>query len=235
MKLKHLGLLLIIPLQTACVSVPRETVTLSETLGNDLKGLHASHRNTVQVYYGQLKDDINSFVDDVYAPFVIHYVLKHELAQYRKGEPSLYGAIEAAGQTEGKEEAEEALQVMAEFQEAARAQIESKREELLSPVLQQEADIRKAIDQSYDNAVYANSAITAHLRSIRKVKDAQREALSMAGLGGTDTLVTNTLVRVSKQVKKAVEQGKEIDVQSEDTYRKLEEISNNIKSITGKK
>jgi len=210
-------------------------VTLSQTLGKDIKVLHNSHINTVEVYFGKIKYDINSFIDEKYAPFIIHYVLKSELVNYKQGKTSLFGTIEIAGQKEGQKEANDALTVMVDFQEAARKQIESKREELLSPILKQESEITNAVNQSYENVQYANSSITAYLQSIRKVKEAQQQALSMVGLEGSDSLVTNSLVKLSEQIEKAVKSGKEIDIKSDDAYKQLEKVTNQIKEITTKK
>ena len=72
-------------LLVSCASIPKETVTLSKTIGSDLQILHNSHRNMVQLYYNRIKLNINAFIDDVYAPFVIHYVLEVELNKHKRG------------------------------------------------------------------------------------------------------------------------------------------------------
>jgi len=235
MKIRNLIIVLTLVIFSGCASIPKEVVTLSQTLGKDIKVLHNSHINTVEVYFGKIKYDINSFIDEKYAPFIIHYVLKSELVNYKQGKTSLFGTIEIAGQKEGQKEANDALTVMVDFQEAARKQIESKREELLSPILKQESEITNAVNQSYENVQYANSSITAYLQSIRKVKEAQQQALSMVGLEGSDSLVTNSLVKLSEQIEKAVKSGKEIDIKSDDAYKQLEKVTNQIKEITTKK
>lgn len=81
----------------SCASIPKETVTLSKTIGSDLQILHDSHRNMVQLYYNGIKLNINTFIDDVYAPFIIHHVLEVELNKHKRGESSIYGIIENAG------------------------------------------------------------------------------------------------------------------------------------------
>lgn len=235
MKLRNLGAILVIFLFSACASIPKETILLSQTLGKDLQVLHKAHRNIIEIHFKKIKTEINSFVDDVYAPFVIHYVLKKEFNSFEQGKPSVYGILEIAGQKEGKMESENAVNEMADFQNAARKQIERKRKELLTPILKQESDIVMAINQSYEQAGYANATITAYLQSLRKVKDAQEEALSMIGLDGVDTLITNSLVKVSEQVEQAVEKAKDIDVKSTDAYSLLEAISNEIKDVSTKK
>ena len=66
-------------------------------------------------------------MDEGYSPFVIHYVLTAELDKFNNGEESLYGIIEKAGEVGRQAEREAALNTMVEFQEAAIAQIQSKR------------------------------------------------------------------------------------------------------------
>lgn len=234
MKLKIITSILILLILGSCASIPKETVILSQTLGKDLAVLHKSHKSVVELYYEKITDDITNFIDDVYAPFVIHYVLKVELENHQKGKPSLYGAIESAGKTGGKSETEEALNVMMEFQEDAKNQIEEKRSELLNPILEQKRGFIAEIDSSYKNVIYANATITGYLESIRKVKEAQQEALSIVGLEGKETSINEALLKVSKLVKTAVKKGKEIDIKSDEAYDKIEEISNQIKQLTTK-
>jgi len=232
--IKLISFLSIIIFFNACVSVPVETVTLSQTLGGDLKVLQDAHCNMVEIHFSQIKNDINAFIDDVYAPFVIHYVLKSELNAFENGQPSLYGTIELAGQIGGKEETSNAVNEMFDFQDAARKQIESKRKELLAPIIKQETEIIKSVNQSYSNAIYANNAITGYLKSVRKVKETQQEALSLIGLEGVDEKISDSLMKISKEVGKAIEIGKDIDIKSDDAYKQLEEISEQIKKITNK-
>lgn len=221
-------------LMVSCASIPKETITLSKTIGSDLQVLHDSHRNMVQLYYNEIKLNINAFIDDVYAPFVIHHVLESELNKYQKGESSIYGVIESAGKIGGKDETEEALNVMLEFQEAANQQINTKRNEMLSPILQQESEILSAIDQSYQNTIYANATLTAYLISVYKVKESQSEALTIVGLNGLDTSVTNRLIELSGLVDMALEKGGKIDIKSNEAQQQIEDIVNNLKELTNK-
>lgn len=235
MKQRFSGVILLTILLASCVTIPKETITLSQTLGNDLVILHQAHQNIIQIHFNKIEGDINSFVDDVYAPFIIHYVLKSEMTKFKTGTSSLYGSIEKAGTDDNLQATEDAIKLMKDFQEAARFQIEKKRTELLAPILSQETDVIKAVDQSYENAIYANSTITGYLQSIRKVKSAQQEALSMIGLSGADSIVTNSLVQISDRVSKAVQLGKNIDVMSDEAKNQLDEISKQIKDITNLK
>lgn len=235
MKIKSVLLVAAISFITSCASIPKETVTLSQALGNDLVVLHQAHRNIAELHFRKIKDNINSFVDDTYAPFIIQFVLNKELEAYQAGQPSIYTILEVMEKNGGKQEIDAAVKEMADFQEAARKQIERKRNELLMPIASQEIEIMGAINQSYENAIYANSTITGYLQSVRKVKEAQQEALSVIGLKGADTLITNGLVQVSEQVNEAVRKGKEIDLKDKNAFQQLEEISTLIKEIIIKK
>jgi len=236
MKTKIIVLLfLAVSFLTTCVSIPRQTITLSQTIGSDLRELQKAHLNITDIYFRKIKNDINIFIDDVYAPYIIHYVLKNELKKFKDGIPSIYSSIEIAGQKEGKDESEKALNEMSDFLDAAHKQIESKRNELLLPISKQESDIINSVNQSYENVIYANSTISAYLQSIRKVKDAQEKALTMIGLSGSDTLTTNSLVKLSEQIDIAIRKGKEIDIKSDDASKQLETIIEKIKELTNKK
>ncbi len=235
MNYRKIGIIFIAFLFTACASIPKETVLLSETIGSDLQILHKSHRNIVELHYKKIKTDINHFVDEVYAPFVIHYVLKKELQSFDKGEISLYRTIELARKKDSKQLSEDALNAMADFQNAARRQIQKKRNELLMPITEQETEVVKAINESYEQITYANTSVTSYLKSLRKLKSTQQEALSVVGLKGLDTKLSTSLIKVSNQIESVVEKGKEIDVKSDDAYKKLENLSNKIKALSNKK
>lgn len=234
MRNQILGVALFSLLMVSCASIPKETVTLSTAIGSDLQILHGSHRKVVQLYYEGIKSDVNTFIDDVYAPYIIHFVLESELDKYKNGESSIYGIIEKAGKTGGKAETEDALNVMLEFQEAANKEINSKRDELLSPILSQETEILKAVDEAYQNTIYANTNLTAYLSSARKVKESQSEALSVVGLEGMDTTVTDKLVELSGFIDTALKEGEKIDIKSDKAQQQINDIIDKIKKLTNK-
>jgi hypothetical protein len=234
MKNKILGIVVFSLLMVSCASIPKETVMLSKTIGADLQILHDSHRNIVQLYYSGIKTNVNTFIDDIYSPFIINHVLESELDKFKRGETSLYGIIESAGKTKDKDETKEALNVMTEFQKAANEQITTKKNELLSPILNQERKILNVIDQYYQNIIYANATLTAYLISAQNVKESQNEALSIIGLNGIDTIVADKMVELSSFLDIALEKGKKIDIKSDEAQQQIEDIANKIKELTNK-
>lgn len=219
---------------SSCASIPKETVTLSKTIGTDLQIFHDSHSATLKMYYDKIEDNINLFINDIYSPYIIHNVLKAELDKYKKGELSLYGIIENAGKSSDKKGAEDALDIMLEFTEAANQQILAKKDELLIPVIKQKNEILSAIDCSYRNTIYANATLTAFLESARKVKESQSEALSIVGLGSLDNTITHKLVELSGFIDSAIKKGNTIDVKSDTAEKQIEEIINKVKEFTNK-
>ncbi|MCG8410091.1 MAG: hypothetical protein MI739_02280 [Bacteroidales bacterium] len=234
MKNKILLLAIISSILNACISIPPQTVQLSRAIGNDLISFQQSHKNLAKLYFNKIETDINIFIDEVYTPFIINYVLKKELEKYKKGESSLYEAIEQAGKINGEKESIQALKKMFNFQEAAYNQIRKKREELLKPIKKQEQKLINNIDKSYENTIYANTTITNYLESASKLKKTQSEALSMIKLPNADSLITHSLVELSELVNTFVEKGKEIDIKSDNAYTEIKKISDKIKDLTSK-
>lgn len=232
MKLRLLIAIISILMTGSCASVPPETVTLSQTLGKDIKELHKAHRNMVQLYYGKIKDNINIFIDEVYAPYIINYMLNSENERFKSGKPSLYQSIEEGRKLATPEATEDAITYLQDFLDVVNTQIDKKRKEILSPVQNQETGLLNKINESYENALLANASITNYLVSIRKLKETQQEVVSMVGLKGADTAIINTLMTVSENINDAVNLGKKIDIGSDKAFEDIENITNKIKELT---
>ena len=217
-------------LLTSCAVIPKETVTLSKTVGEDLLVLHQSHRAAIEILFNRIENDINTFIDNTYSPYIIHTVLQDELNRYKIGDStSLYGIIVNAGMNNTKEATDEAVGIMLEFTEAAKNQIESKREELLVPIIKQKNEIMGNIDS---NVIYANSTLTAYLESTRRLKESQGNIISGLGLDGLDDSFTEKLLDLSDFMDEAIKVGNTIDTKSDEAQQKIDEIIAKIKDIT---
>jgi hypothetical protein len=204
---------------------------LSSAIGTDLQALHDSHRKIVKLHFGKIKSDINNFVDDVYTPYVINFTLKIEMDEFNAGRESLPGLIQEAATTDSELASKTVLSYMRDYIEIANEDIEDMRDSLLNPIITQENSLLNTIDESYQKVIYANSMLTGHLESIRKVKEAQSKGLELIGLKNLDNSVANTLVKVSKTVSDALEKAKDIDVKSDEAITKFSEIIKEIKNI----
>lgn len=232
---KKIYVLLLALALASCAAVPKATVSLSRAIGDDLQVLHSTHRNIIQIHFKKIIDDVNSLVDDVYTPYIINYVLNADKKRYTANKPSLLRAIDAASQKQNKLDTDSVLFYMTNFLSSAHRRIDAKRAELLSPIQQQQGDLLSSIDQSYENAINANAVLTGYLESLQKIKASQEAALKKIGLNKTDSIVTNSLAKLSDQVQSAIQLGRKIDLQSNDAESKLEEVSKSIKAFTIKK
>lgn len=227
-------LIVVIPLFISCGTLPQETITISETIGKDIQVLHESHKSTLKLYYNKIEGEINTFIDNVYTPYIIHYALNSEFNKYKNGESSLYKTIEEARISNKKEATETALNDMVEFTEDAYNQINLRREELLTPIRQQKDSILSKVDASYQSIIYANTRLTMYLESVRKVKDTRNEAYSIVGLDGLEDEVTEKIIELSNFLDNAIKVGNKIDVKSEEAKDKIENLINQIKEQTNK-
>ncbi|MCT4646349.1 MAG: hypothetical protein N4A74_15280 [Carboxylicivirga sp.] len=226
-------LLLCSLLLSGCASIPPESVQLSATLGNDLQSLHKSHRAFVILHYGKMKEQINQFVDDVYAPYAISQSLKIEMEEFNVGNESLPGLIKEA--SEGNNVAtKEVLLYMQDFLEITNEEIEAMRMELLQPVRQQERELLIKVDNAYSNAIQANATLTAHLKSIRKVKESQAEALQLIGLNNVHETITEYALKASGIVDEATQTAKKVDATSDEVLEKVDEIKEKLQTIKNK-
>ena len=215
----------------SCVSIPNETITLSKTLGKDLKELKKSHVNTINIYYNGIESKANRFIDEVYEPFIIRYVLEAEFENYENNDESIITYLENASQPDaGKEETDKAIKGMVDFQEKATKLIAQKRKEVLQPIQEQKRQLLKTINQSYDNAIAANATLTGYLESVKDVKDAQTEGLSI--LGVEREKIDETMLKASDKLDQAIIQGKKIDNTSEKARKKIDKLIDKIKNIT---
>ena len=233
MKLRILITLAIVCLLNSCVSVPKETVQLSGVIGKDLTVLQNSHTTMVELFYNEIIHNINDFIEDVYAPFIINYVLQGELKNYK----NINWMIAPAEKLPIKDNSEtaEVLIEMSDFLKATNTQIEKKRNELLAPIQKQKDAILRNINTSYQNTRRANSSVTNYLQSVLSLKESQKEILSVVGLKVMDEELNNTLLKASNITKSLLIEGKEIDIKSDGAFEKIKKISAKIKSITNKK
>ncbi|MFD0932226.1 hypothetical protein ACFQ0R_06365 [Psychroflexus salinarum] len=215
----------------SCVSIPNETIRLSETLGNDLQVLKQSHVSTISIYYADLESKINRFIDEVYSPFIIQYVLESEFQSFENGNVSIITSLKEASKAEAtQKDTEKALQDMVDFQIYATQQIAQKRNELLQPIQTEKLSILKSINSSYDNAIAANATLTGYLKSVKNVEKAQTESLSLIGIDRAE--VDESMLRASNSLDELIARGRAIDHTSENARQQMNELIEKIKTIT---
>jgi len=226
-RLATAGLLACAFLLGACAQVPKESVELSTTVGRDVAAAHESHRKLAQTLFARIKRDVNRFVDDVYAPYQIQFVLDRQRQRQAAGNPAnLFSVLEAAGQRPRDAQAQkDAIDVMQAIVEAVRADVEEYRGMRLAPVLKQEEEVTAAIDRVYEQIKRGNATVTAHLASVVKVHEAQDELLRKANLEGLREKVGVSLSNASERVAEFVGKAKAVEGSVDATTAKVNKLT----------
>ncbi len=235
----HLIMVSILPLWLlACAQVPPEAIELSATVGRDLAIVHESHRQLATILFNRMKDDVNRFVDDVYAPHQIQFVMNGEIAVASDPDPdvrntSTVAILNAGLASDASEEsrlaAAEATQMLLQL---IREDVEEMRHDLLAPLIRQEEEVLSSIDRAYHQLHYANSIVTGHLASIAKVHDAQAELLDAIGVErDLRKTVGEGLVGVSYRIARMVREAEAADDKLETAEEKARALKSEIESL----
>jgi len=213
------GLLLLF---AGCAQVPKESVELSVTVGRDLAEVHRAHRELAIRYFGKIKKDINTFIDEIYRP----YTIKTSLVNFK-----LIEKIEISQRPGTKYGTLTLLDV---YVTKVTEEIASYRKILISPIETQESEVLSAIDDSYQKLQNANSIVTGHLASVRKVHEAQAEFLDRTGVEGLrDRFVENT-VKLSDEVDSLIKKGRDAENNIDQLSKVIEKLKITVRMASEK-
>jgi len=163
-----------------CASVPKESVELSYTLGNDLESLHQSYEILITRYFDSLRGEVNSAIDRVFIPaYVNDFIKTGKLVENAKAERA--DLVEA-------------------WASIAVETIDRERAARIEPLDRAEEDLLVSVNDAFDKAIRANAVITAHLNSIRQVKEVQDEALESLELKDVRDKINDALAEASRRV-----------------------------------
>ena len=219
----------------SCAQVPKESVELSATLGRDLSAVQKSHRELAVVLFSRMRQDINQFIDEVYAPFQIKYAMDRQAELAKSSNPddredSLLFAINEAFKPDAPSELQDAvLKGMESMVAKIRSDIEEMRKELLDPLEQQKSEVLSSIDQAYQQLHYANSIVTGYLSSVAKVHDSQTDLLQKIGVD-QDQLGEN-LAKTSDKIKTLVQTSEKAENKIEMAKENAEKLKNIVKEL----
>lgn len=181
MKQSTLIILISIVFVVNCAHIPKESVELSYTLGKDLESLHQSYKYLIKQYFNSLRREVNNAIDREFIPAYINDFIKTgNLVENVKDERS--DLVEA-------------------WARIAVETIDKERSTRIAPIDEAEKDLLVSVNNAFDKAVRANATITAHLNSIRKVKEVQDEILESFELKDTRDMINNALADASRQAK----------------------------------
>jgi len=226
-----------------CASVPKESVELSSTVGRDLAVVHQAHRELAHTLFGRMRSDVNRFIDEVYAPYQIRNVMnrQHELANSSDPDDrkkSILLALAASVEPDAPSELQSSvLQGMSIMVRRLHEEIESMRRELLEPLELQEQEVLGSIDRAYQQLHYANSIVTGHLSSVRKVHETQSDLLESIGVErDLRSEVAGQLANTSSRIESLIQSGENINARvdsaeqtSKELMEAIQELGNNLR------
>ncbi|MCK5146158.1 hypothetical protein KAR48_05345 [bacterium] len=171
-----------------CATVPKEVVNLSYAIGDDLTAVHASYRTLVTSYFNGLKERVNNFIDNEWKPdYLKSFIKKGNLVKLAT-DP----------------DPDKVLTGIGIWTEIAIKTIEDKRKSLTEPIDTNKQALLESVDKAFNQLYKANATVTAHLNSIRKVKDQEAQLLSSLHLQNLRTQIEQDLSGASEQVNTAI-------------------------------
>ena len=190
---KHISLIFLsifILIITGCATVPKEVVELSYTVGQDLEAVHLSYRSLLQKHFESLRIQTLTYLENRWIPIYLNEFIKSgDLIALAK-DPDPVKTFEG----------------VSAWVEVAIEEIENKKKQLLNPIEQDEKALLESVDEAFDRLIWANATITAHLNSIRKVKEVQDEALAALKLKDLRDQINHQLVQASQKAENAIKE-----------------------------
>lgn len=193
-----------------CASVPKEVVELSYMVGHDLNAVHLSYRQLIHTHFDGLRKQATDFLDNKWTPTYIKKFIKNGKLVKRatNSDPNMV------------------LLGVRLWAEVAVDEIEKKKKELIDPIDKNEKELLESIDEAFAQLISANAFVTAHLNSIRKVKEVQDEALQALKVKDLRDKINNGLMFASDEASEAIEKVEKAEGIIDDLAKKKEEFIN---------
>ena len=192
---RPLVLLLFLVSISACASVPREVVDLSQALATDLTEVQRSHEALIRLHFADLRQRTDDFLTHQWQPAYLRHFIEEG------------GLVELAKDPDPTE----VLTGVQDWAEVAVEEIEAKRRELLAPLDAQESELLEATGAAFTRMRTANATITAHLGSIRQVEAARDSELQRLGLGDLRKQLDEGLAKAAATVEEGIRRTKEAE------------------------
>lgn len=209
-------------LLAGCATVPKEIVTLSYRMGEDIATIHSSYNKLIHIHFEALQQERLRYVDEEWTPkYLKDWIATGRLREVVRGE--VVWSVERLDFVKplpGK--AEEGIQsTVAFWSQAAVQEIESKKQELLKPLQDQERQLATWVEDAFNRLYRANAAITSQLNSLRKVQEIQDESLAALNLKDLRDKINNALEGASQKARTSLDEVRRVDGILQETKTKL--------------
>lgn len=182
-----------------CYSAPRQTIELAEITDEQIAELHKSHLRFVQLYYDKLREDINDFMDNKWAPTFLAKAVENQ--QFREKLDEAYLANDQV----------KLGAVMLGFSKSALREINKRRSELSAPVDEQERMVVDEINGAYADLQRSQAAVKSFLASVVNLKEQQDLTLKKLGVLEKSQRITNAVLEKSNRLSKILKSGEDAD------------------------
>ncbi len=197
---------------SGCTEVPKEVPQLSMTVGADIASMQTAHRQLVRTLFTQLRRERMNYLKYEWTPrFIKNFVEIGKIKDIASGVIVFDdSSSEFVPPTVGIEQQQLLNSITGWSQEAVR-QIELKKQKLIAPLDEKEAEILGSIDAGYSRMLAANAQVTGFLTSLRNVEIMQDQFLEKLGLGDIRTEINDKLVSVSSWAADGLEEIRKVD------------------------
>lgn len=156
-----LGLLFL----SGCATVPKESVQLSQAIGNDIQELHAGYRTTIQAQFQQMRQSGLELIESRWVPtYLSSFVEDGRLVEFAR---------------EGNTAAVEY------WARVAIEAIDGRRQEFLDDLDQRERALLASVDEAFGRIARANAELTSLLRSATERRSSGANLLRATTEAGT--------------------------------------------------
>lgn len=208
-----------------CASVPKEVVELSYRTGEDLTALHESYDKLISMFFEKMRDERIAYLNDTWYPrFLENWMEIGQIVSIAKGEVVWSDEKEEFIPIPPNTDPKEVLRNLQDWVDYALYAYDVKEEALLKPLNEEESALRRDVQMAFLRIMRANAVITAHLNSIRKVKEVQNEALEALYLKDLRNRLNNTLINISDKAAKELNKIQRID-------KSVDNLDEQIKSL----
>jgi hypothetical protein len=179
-------------LLTGCAQVPQSSVTLSNSISDDVVSMQKAHKSFINYYFDNLETQANELINNKYRPSLIRQIIELDVQKFKtpdKQHQSLFNAIQKAfidnknlSQNELNTSQSNAMLGMQIFYSKIDKKVELERKQLIGPLKKQRRQLLGKVDSNYINIVKKNASITALLNSVTDIHETQQRLFEMVGV-----------------------------------------------------
>jgi hypothetical protein len=200
-----MAILLIILLE-GCATVPQETVELSYVMEENIVALKVSYIKLVNTHFDLLEQIRIDYLEKDWLPgYIKIWVDEGRLIDIATGKVVWSSEYGDYVQPKKDQEMQGLLATTTVWSIVAIKQIEEKKKELISPLEDQRKELLFMIEEGFDRLLRGNIAITAHLNSIRKIKESQNKTFEDLKFGDLQREIDRRLHDISMYADQGLE------------------------------